>query len=90
MKHQKRCANCGKWTDGSLNNCTFCGFEHDQRYKQEVRKREERGDPRVPIIQVNENDPLWLKIIKRPVQLIQLILYAIIAFLVYLSTAFAH
>ncbi|MEQ9186890.1 MAG: hypothetical protein RLP15_04090 [Cryomorphaceae bacterium] len=88
--HLKRCAQCENWTDGSLTHCTFCGHEHDQQYKAEIKKREDQGDPRVPIIQVRNEDPLWLKVFKRPVQIVQLILYAIVAFLVYLTTVFAH
>lgn len=90
MKHLKRCAQCGKWTDGSLEYCAFCGYEHDREYKKEVKKRRDRGDLRIPILRINPSDPTWLKVLKRPVQVVQLVLYAIIAFLVYLSTAFAH
>ena len=88
--HLKRCAYCEKWTVGAQEFCTYCGHEHDKQYKEEIKKRIERGDPRVPIIKVNDEDPFWVKIWKRPVQVVQLVLYAIVAFLVYLTTVFAH
>lgn len=90
MKHLKRCKHCTEWTDGSLDACTHCGHELDKEYKAEVQKRLELGDPRMPVIRVREGDPLWLKALKRPVQLVQLVLYGIIALLVYLTTVFAH
>ncbi len=88
--HLKRCTYCEQWTDGAKEYCEHCGHEHDKQHKEEVKKRTERGDPRLPIIQVQSHDPIWLKILKRPVQVAQLILYAFIAFLVYLTTVFAH
>lgn len=89
-KHLKRCSSCGKWTDGAMHQCLFCGEEHDKQYKEERRIRSEKGDHRVPILMIHPEDKLWLKIVKRPIQLVQLVLYAIIAFLVYLTTVFAH
>lgn len=68
----------------------FCGFEHDKKAEEERRLRAEKGDHRVPIIAVNPDDSAWIKILKRPIQLVQLVLYAIVAFLVYLTTVFAH
>ena len=88
--HLKRCKNCGKWTDGKLDHCNHCDHELDVEYKKEVQKRMDLGDPKLPIIQVRDHDPFWLKIAKRPIQEAQLILYAIMAFLVYLTTTFAH
>lgn len=88
--HLKRCKECNRWTDGSEKICVYCGHDHNKIHREEVKKRKENGDLTVPVLRVNESDPLWLKIAKRPVQLVQLILYGIIAFLVYLSTAFAH
>lgn len=90
MDHLKRCKACGKWTDGTLSFCTFCGYEHDREYKKEVQKRKDAEESRIPILRIHDSDPTWLKILKRPIQMVQLVLYAIIAFLVYLSTAFAH
>lgn len=89
-KHLKRCKSCSKWTDGASEFCLYCGFEHDKVANEERQARAEKGDHRVPIIQVYPNDKTWVKILKRPVQLVQLILYGIIAFLVYLTTVFAH
>ena len=89
-KHLKRCKNCNNWTDGKLDNCSFCGAELDAEYKKEIQKRNDLGDPKVPLIQIHEHDPFWVKIAKRPIQVAQLIFCAIIAFLIYLTTTFAH
>jgi len=88
--HLKRCKNCREWTNGKLDHCTFCGAELDAEYKKEIQKRIDLGDPKVPLLQVHDHDPVWLKLVKRPIQVAQLIFYAIIAFLVYLTTTFAH
>lgn len=88
--HIKKCKQCGEWTDGNRNTCSFCGTELDSQYKKEIQRRIDLGDPTVPLIQVNDDDPLWMKIAKRPIQVAQLIFYAVLAFLVYLTTIFAH
>lgn len=90
QNHLKRCADCNQWTDGSLDKCSHCGAQLDKKYKEEIKRREEMGDPRLPIIQIDKSDPIWIKVIKRPIQLVQIVVYAIIAFLVYLTTVFAH
>jgi hypothetical protein len=61
-----------------------------QNTKREIQKRNDLGDPKVPLIQIHEHDPFWVKIAKRPIQVAQLIFYSIIAFLIYLTTIFAH
>lgn len=88
--HLKRCEHCNAWTDGNKTHCEHCRGELNEVYKREVKAREDQGDPRLPIIQIKANDPTWVKIAKRPIQLVQLVAYAIIAFLVYLTTIFAH
>lgn len=88
--HQKRCKNCNHWFNGIEKTCPKCGEEHNKKYRQEIENRKLNGDLTVPVWKIHDNDPLWLIVIKKPVQVIQLMLYAIIAFLVYLSTAFAH
>jgi hypothetical protein len=88
--HLKRCKECNRWTDGTEKICAYCGHDHNRVYREEIQKRKLNGDLSVPLLKINETDPLWLKIIKKPIQVIQLVLYGCIAFLVYLSTAFAH
>lgn len=88
--HQKRCPDCNEWFDASLDICNHCGFEHRKKIKKELQKRRDLSDFSVPIWQVHPNDPIWLQIVKRPIQVVQLILYAIVAFFIYLSTACAH
>ncbi|MDP4662388.1 MAG: hypothetical protein NWS74_01890 [Salibacteraceae bacterium] len=88
--HLKRCKECNRWTDGKSAICAYCGHDHDKVYREEVEKRKLNGDVSVPVLKINESDALWLKIVKKPIQVFQLILYALIGFLIYLSTAFAH
>ncbi len=88
--HLKRCKECNQWTDGTSAICECCGHDHNKVYREEVAKRKLNGDLTVPVLKIKESDPLWLKIVKKPIQVFQLILYAIIGFLIYLSTAFAH
>jgi len=90
VDHLKRCKQCNKWTDGDLAFCSYCGFEHNLEANKEKEERKKKGDIDVPILRIHDTDPTWLKVVKRPFQVIQLVLYAIIGFLIYLSTAFAH
>jgi len=88
--HVKRCPECDEWTDAKLDNCTHCGFPIHEARRSEIKKRRQVDDIHIPIWRINKDDPFWLKIFKRPVQLVQLALYLIVAFFIYLATAFAH
>lgn len=48
MKNEKKCNACGKWTDGTLKHCAFCGSTIDplliakeQREKRERLKKQQ-------------------------------------------------
>lgn len=88
--HLKRCSSCNQWTDGDLKACEHCGHEHNKAYKEALHKRRQAEDIHIPVWRTKPEDPVWLKVVKRPVQAVQLALYGIVAFLIYLSTAFAH
>lgn len=88
--HLKRCKSCNQWTDGGKPNCEHCGSELNKVEKEEIRKRKQIDDIHVPVWRTNADDPTWLKVLKVPVQMVQLVLYGIVAFLIYLSTVFAH
>lgn len=88
--HEKRCPSCGQWTDGHQSLCTHCGYDHKEEQRTAFKRRREVDDLHIPIWRSEPSDPWWLTIAKRPVQLVQLVLYGIVAFLIYLGTAFAH
>jgi len=90
QNHQRRCKECGHWHEASLKHCPECGAEQNKEVRAEVKKRLQVEDISVPVWRISPDDPLLMKIVKKPVQILQLILWAIIGFLVYLSTAFAH
>ncbi|MEZ4722820.1 MAG: hypothetical protein R2813_13185 [Flavobacteriales bacterium] len=86
----KRCSHCGQWAEGKPKVCPSCGNEFDKSYKKEIEERRKADDIHIPLWRIKPEDPIWLKIAKRPIQLVQLLFYSIVAFFIYLSTAFAH
>ena len=86
----KRCPSCDSWTNSKLDSCESCGFEIHAERRKEIAKRRKAEDLHVPIWRIKPNDPVWLKIIKRPIQIVQLLLYTIVGFFIYLSTSLAH
>lgn len=88
--HLKRCPKCENWSDVKTELCPKCGFELLKQKRAEIDKRMKTDDIRIPIWRTTKDDSFWLLLIKRPVQFVQLILYSIVGFLVYLSTSFAH
>jgi len=88
--HLKRCPSCDQWTNSKLEQCESCGFEIHAARRAEVNKRREVDDIHIPIWRIKETDPTWLKAVKRPIQIVQLLLYTIVGFFIYLSTSLAH
>ena len=88
--HLRGCPKCQSWMDAEIETCPTCGFELLKERRAEIKKRQEVDDLHIPIWRINISDPLWLKIVKRPIQIVQLLLYAIVGFFIYLSTSLAH
>ena len=88
--HVKKCQACGIYTDAKIENCAHCGHLIHETRRKELKKRGAVEDIHIPIWRINKEDPIWLQILKRPIQLVQLMLYGIVAFFIYLATAFAH
>lgn len=86
----RKCPKCSEWTEGNEPVCLKCGHDFKQAHQVEIQKRLNTDDLHIPVWRIKPQDGVWLRILKRPVQVIQLMLYAVISFLVYLSTAFAH
>jgi len=85
--HQVKCEHCGEWVPVRYETCDHCGKVLRAKEKHEALQRKRLFDPLKPrFIEIRETDPAPLKLIKRMVQFGQLIFYAIISFLVWVTT----
>ena len=87
MSHQIKCEHCGEWTDPSLDKCTYCGKtlrEEEKKVKASSNRLKDSLEPQ--LITINDDDHPIVKLFKRVVQLGQMIFYAIITFLVWVTS----
>ena len=89
-KHERKCEHCGEWNDVQLETCKSCGEAFDKVFRAHMAKLKKKKIFDIPLIEIKETDAPPIKILKKVVQFHQLIFYAIIGFLVYLSTSLAH
>lgn len=82
--HQVKCLNCNEWTSGKKKHCESCGSLTKQPEEKNSKRLE---DPlKLQFIKINKDDGSLVILGKRIVQFGQLILYAIISFLVWISS----
>ncbi len=87
MEHQIKCEHCGEWVDAKLEQCNYCGKTLREEEKKEAYSSKRLKDSLEPqLITIDDDDHPVLKIAKRIVQLGQVIFYAIITFLVWVTS----
>jgi primosomal protein N' len=89
-KHERKCEHCGHWNDVELEKCESCGEEFNRVFKEDMEKLRKKKPFDIPVITIHPDDSPPFKFFKKIVQFHQLIFYAIIGFLVYLSTSLSH
>lgn len=85
MKEVK-CEHCKQWTDGNLKICQHCGGILNEKYiieKEELAKVE--SGMKFPLIEIDENDPILLKMGKHVVRAGQVVFFAIVTAVAYLA-----
>ncbi|MGD1843866.1 MAG: hypothetical protein ACFB10_00555 [Salibacteraceae bacterium] len=85
-----KCEHCGLWTHGDRQTCNYCGEVTDERYKQEVSKRNKINPFEFRFVKIYAIDPWWLKSGKSFLYIAQLIFFAVVSVIVYLSSIFVH
>lgn len=87
MDHQIKCEHCGEWVDAHLDQCNFCGKTLREEEKTAASSSNRLKDSLEPqLIPIHDDDSLVVKFFKRIFQLGQMIFYAIIAFLVWITS----
>lgn len=85
MKEVK-CEHCKLWTDGELLSCKHCGGTLNEKYlaeKEELGKVE--SGMKFPLIEINDDDPVLLKMGKYVVRAGQVVFFAIVTFVAYMA-----
>ncbi len=85
MKEVK-CEHCKQWTDGNLQECKHCGGVLNEKYlteKEELAKVE--TGMKFPLIEIDEDDPVLLKMGKYVVRAGQVVFFAIVTAVAYLA-----
>ncbi len=85
MKEVK-CEHCKKWTDGTVKECQHCGGVLNAKYlaeKEELEKVE--TVMKFPLIEIDEDDPILIKMGKYVIRAGQVVFFAIVTFVAYLA-----
>lgn len=97
MKASKKCPHCGQWSTWSKDvsdRCEHCQqlldpAAFDRQVAQQERKEEEKERFTVDLIQIKDEDPAFLKFIKRIGLGFQLAFVGIISFILWLIALLA-
>lgn len=82
----KKCEHCGEWTNGELAFCSHCGEILDKQYRKERAELEREQQEQSPIMKKfkleKAKDSKFWRIVEKAVQSGQMVLVAIISFIV--------
>ena len=89
MSSQKKCENCGQWSDWNLSvedKCTHCG---EFLQKEVVKKKKEKAllkelQEKAFLFHINETDNIFQKAIKKGGYIVYVIILSIASFLSWL------
>jgi RNA polymerase subunit RPABC4/transcription elongation factor Spt4 len=85
--HQIKCEHCGSWVDANKETCEVCGKVLRAKDKSETLKRSKVPDPLKPqLIKIHDSDSAVMKFFKKLVQVGQLVFYAIVSFLIWVTS----
>jgi hypothetical protein len=87
---QIKCAACGAWTDGELENCLVCENEHHKKYSDDRKRRLSLPDWQFPWIVINPNDHWFVKGIKYLIRGGQAVFFFFMSLLAYIGSSAAH
>jgi hypothetical protein len=85
---QKKCPSCGKWNDGTKEECAFCGAMLDHKKEVEKKLRLQGRLPKKiepsPLFEIKPEYPWWRKTILYIVAPIYWTFFGIVSFFVWL------
>ncbi|MAX80671.1 MAG: hypothetical protein CL843_10920 [Crocinitomicaceae bacterium] len=85
--HEVKCDQCGQWTHGKNHRCEHCGAILKEEEKKEIAVRKAKGDSIKPrFVKINEEDGWLLVIGKYVIRTGQFIFYALISFLIWITS----
>ena len=88
-QHEVKCEHCGEWVSPKNETCSNCGKklrEKEKQKEQESKAKRLKDSLEPQLIEINEYDNLIVKFFKHIFRLGQMVFYAIITFLVWLSS----
>lgn len=88
--HNKKCTACNQWTDGKQNTCSSCGEILDKEWKKEIEKRKMVNPLALPLIKINPEDSLGMRIWKRVIHFHQLVFFMLVSWVVWFAYSFVH
>lgn len=87
MEHQIKCEHCGEWVDAKSEQCSYCGKTLREEEKKAASSSKRLKDSLEPqLITIYDDDNVFIKFFKRIIQLGQMTFYAIITFLVWVTS----
>jgi hypothetical protein len=85
--HEIKCEHCNNWVSKKEKTCSFCHKNIREIDQKKDLERSNKPDPfKLRLIQINNSDNLLIQFLKRIVQFGQLIFYAVISFLIWITT----
>ena len=85
--HQIKCEHCEDWVRAKQETCESCGKTLRAREKSEALRKGKLRDPLRPqLISISEFDAPFIKVGKHVIRVGQIILYAFISFMVWMTT----
>ncbi len=90
MAKETKCPHCGVWTTTDNNECDSCGKLLQPDRSEEIERMKNFKPLDIPLLEIPEDDPWYLKAVKHVIRTGQAIFLAIASVLVYLASGVAH
>lgn len=85
--HEIKCEHCDFWVDSKTDICPNCKNNIRGEERKKNLERSNKPDPFKPrFIKINNYDNILIQFLKRIVQFGQLIFYAVVSFLIWVTT----
>lgn len=88
--HEVKCENCGRWNEGTLEYCQFCGSRLNDKHLKDKEEREKQELRGMPFIKVNKDAPFFKRGFQYVILFIQLAFATFISILASIASSTVH